>query len=236
MHKQSLKTMNTSRHNSFNQVHKGLRILLYETALKIQQADLSQAEAAEPVIHQIEEVLFLFESHAHGEDHYFNEPLEKTNPEIATLFEKEHVEDHRLANVLSGLIASYKEAATPEARAEKGRHLFYAFNEFIAFNLYHMNKEEIELNAALWERYTDMEIKSIEQTLVQNIPPQKMMQYAKWMIRGINDKELIHWLGEVRQFAPPPVFEMLNGIAERELSAMRYQNISDALKQAVEAA
>ncbi|MDZ7648287.1 MAG: hypothetical protein U5K54_14500 [Cytophagales bacterium] len=62
-----------------------------------------------------------------------------------------------------------------------------------------MNKEEIELNAALWERYTDMEIKAIEQTLVQNIPPQKMMQYAKWMIRGINDKELIHWLGEVRR-------------------------------------
>jgi hypothetical protein len=221
--------MNTSRYNSFNQVHKGLRALLYETALKIQQTDMAQAEAAEPVIRQIEEVLFLFESHAHGEDHYFNEPLEKTNPEVATLFEKEHVEDHRLANVLSSLIASYKQATTPQARAEKGKHLFYAFNEFIAFNLYHMNKEEIELNAALWERYSDTEIKSIEQTLVQNIPPQKMAQYAKWMIRGINDKELIHWLDEVRRFAPPPVFEMLIAIAEVELPQQRLAKISDQL-------
>ncbi len=221
--------MNTSRYNSFNQVHKGLRALLYETALKIQQTDMSQAEAAEPVILQIEEVLFLFESHAHGEDHYFNEPLEKTNPEVATLFEKEHIEDHRLANVLSSLIASYKQATTPQARAEKGKHLFYAFNEFIAFNLYHMNKEEIELNAALWERYSDTEIKSIEQTLIQNIPPQKMAQYAKWMIRGINDKELIHWLDEVRRFAPPPVFEMLIAIAEVELPSQRFATISDQL-------
>lgn len=221
--------MNTLRYNSFNQVHKGLRTLLYETAIKIQQTDMSQAETAEPVISQIEEVLFLFESHAHGEDHYFNEPLEKTNPEVATLFEKEHVEDHRLANVLSSLIASYKQATTPQARAEKGRHLFYAFNEFIAFNLYHMNKEEIELNAALWDRYSDTEIKSIEQTLVLNIPPQKMAQYAKWMIRGINDKELIHWLDEVRRFAPPPVFEMLIAIAEVELSQQRFATISDQL-------
>jgi hypothetical protein len=222
--------MNTLRYNSFNQVHKGLRVLLYETAINIQQTDMSEAAAAAPVIQQMEEVLFLFESHAHGEDHYFNEPLEKTNPEVATLFEKEHLEDHRLANVLSDLIVSYKEAATPAARAEKGKLLFYAFNEFIAFNLYHMNKEEIELNAALWARYTDLEIKSIEQTLVQNIPPQKMAQYAKWMIRGINDNELIHWLDEVRRFAPPPVFEMLISIAEVELSQQRFAKINDRLK------
>lgn len=228
--------MNTTRHNSFNQIHKGLRAQLYDTALKIQQTDMSQSEAALPVIEQIEEVLYMFESHAHGEDHYFNEPLEKTNPEVATLFEKEHVEDHRLANVLSGLITSYKEAASIPERAEKGKHLFYAFNEFIAFNLYHMNKEEIELNAALWDRYTDSEIKSIEQTLVQSIPPQKMMKYAKWMIRGINNNELIHWLEEARTFAPPPVFEMLINSAKTELSPERFQVISYALKYEVKAA
>lgn len=228
--------MTTNRYNSFNQIHKGLRAQLYETALKIQQTDMSQPEAAAPVIEQIEEVLFLFESHAHGEDHYFNEPLEKTNPEVALLFEKEHVEDHRLANVLSSLIASYKEATTAEARAEKGNHLFYAFNEFIAFNLYHMNKEEIELNATLWNRYTDQEIKGIEQILVQNTPPQKMMKYAKWMIRGINNKELIHWLEEVRAFAPAPVFEMFISIAETELPTVRYQFIADALKYEEKAA
>jgi hypothetical protein len=221
--------MNSSRYNSFNQIHKGLRAMLYDTALKLQQTNMSELESAAPVIQQLEEVLFLFESHAHGEDHHFNEPLEKTNPEVATLFEKEHIEDHRLANVLVSLIATYKNADTAIAREEKAKHLFYAFNEFIAFNLYHMNKEEIELNAALWYRYSDAEIKAIEQTLVQSIPPQKMAQYAKWMIRGINNHELVHWLDEVRRFAPPPVFEMLIAIAEVELSQQRFAAISDQL-------
>jgi hypothetical protein len=222
--------MNTLRYNSFNQIHKGLRAQLYDTALRLQQTDMSDAKAAASVIEQVEEVLYLFESHAHGEDHYFNEPLEKTNPEIATLFVAEHVEDHRLAKMLSDLITSYREASTFQVRAEISKRLFYAFNEFIAFNLYHMNKEEIELNAALWEHYSDAEIKSIEQTLVESIPPQKMMKSAKWMIRGINNIELIHWLEEVRRFAPPPVFEMLISIAETELPVERFELITKALK------
>lgn len=219
-----------TRYNSFNQIHKGLRALLYETAMAMQQTDLSNAEMTSPVLDQLGEILLLFETHAHSEDHHLNEPLEQTNPEVATLFEKEHEEDHRLANVLGNLITSYRSAGTAEQRWEQGRLLFYAFNEFIAFNLYHMNKEEIELNAALWKRYSDQEIKGIEQKIVQNTPPEKMARYAKWMIRGINDRELIHWLGEVRDFAPAPVFEMLNGIAEKELTSERYEGIATALK------
>lgn len=221
--------MMTTRYNSFNQVHKGLRALLYETALDLQQTDLSSAEMAAPVLEQLEVILLLFESHAHGEDHYFNEPLEQTNPQIARLFEKEHEEDHRLAGVLTHLLASYRTAMSDEERAQRGRLLFYAFNEFIAFNLYHMNKEEIELNAALWQRYSDQEIKGIEQALVQNVPPQKMALYAKWMFRGINDSEIIRWLGEVRDFAPAPVLEMLLGIAANELAPDRYDAITAAL-------
>lgn len=219
-----------TRYNSFNQIHKGLRAVLYETALSMQQTDLSNAGMAVPVLEQIEEILVLFETHAHSEDHHFNEPLEQTNPEVASMFEKEHEEDHRLANVLGNLIASYRAAVSSEERAQQGKLLFYAFNEFIAFNLYHMNKEEIELNGTLWKQYSDQEIKSIEQKIVQNTPPQKMSRYAKWMIRGISDQEIIHWLGEVRDSAPAPVFQMLIGIAEKELTSERYEGIATALK------
>ncbi len=221
--------MKSTRYNSFNRIHKGLRTMLYETALAMQQADLSRAEMAEPILEQVEEILLLFESHAHSEDHHFNEPLEQTNPEIAALFEKEHEEDHRLGNVLRLLLVSYRGATTAEGRLEKGKLLFYAFNEFIAFNLYHMNKEEIDLNNTLWKRYTDQEIKGIEQAVVQSIPPDKMSRYAKWMIRGINNDELLHWFGEVQQFAPAPVFEMLMGIAEKELQTERFETLAAAL-------
>lgn len=221
--------MKANRYNTFNQVHKGLRALLYDTAMKLQQTDLSNSDKAISAIEQVRETLYLFESHANGEDYYFNEPLEKSKPEVAQLFQKEHEEDHRLGNVISHLLESWAQAETHDARREAGKLLFYSFNEFIAFNLYHMNKEEIELNAALWVQYSDDEIRAIEQTLVQNIPPAKMEAYGKWMIRGLNDVEIAKWLGEVRDLAPAPVFTLLDQIAKTELPPSRYDDIQKVI-------
>jgi len=223
--------MNTPRYNSFNQIHKGLRAMLYESALQLQQTDLSDSSSGEAAIQQIEEVLYLFDSHAHNEDHFFNEPLEKTNPAIAELFEKEHEEDHRLGNVLRDLISQWRAANQAEVRWETGRNLVYAFNEFIAFNLYHMNKEEIELNAVLWEVYTDEQIKATEQTLVQQTPPQKMMQYAKWMIRGCNTMELAKWLREIRMGAPAEVFAVMMKLAEEQLPVSRFEEVKKSMEE-----
>ncbi|MBL7843143.1 MAG: hypothetical protein JNK44_04700 [Cyclobacteriaceae bacterium] len=220
----------TNRYNSFNQVHKGLRAYLYDTALKLQQTDLADAKAGEAAMQQVEEVLVLFESHAHNEDEFFNRPLEETNPEVAKLFEKEHEEDHRLGQVLADLVAQWREEPDDHARAVTGRNLFYAFNEFIAFNLYHMNKEEIELNAALWNAYSDEEIIATEQTLVQQTPPAKMMKYARWMIRGCNTVELTRWLSAVKANAPAEVFFALMHLATDELPAERLRELKAKLE------
>ena len=228
--------MNTPRYNSFNQIHKGLRTFLYDTALLIQRTDLSHPEKGEEVMQQTEQLLSLFESHAHGEDHFFNEPLEKTDSQIAKMFEKEHEQDHWLGQVITDLILQWRNESTDEGRKITGRRLFYAFNEFIAFNLYHMNKEEIELNSVLWERYTDGEIKAIEQSLVAQVPPPKMAAYAKWMMRGMNDTELIHWFQEVREFAPAPMFGLLTGILRAELSVERIAFIERKLNETVKKA
>jgi hypothetical protein len=219
----------TSRYNSFNQIHKGLRALLYDTALKFQQTDLSDKTAGEKVLQQLELLLMLFESHAHNEDEFYNKPLEEVNHAVATMFEKEHDEDHRLGKVLADLIDRWRKEADASGRETTGRNLFYAFNEFIAFNLYHMNKEEIELNAVLWNEYSDDTIKATEQELVKRVPPQKMGLYAKWMIRGINDTELSTWLKEVKEFAPPEVFSMLIQLAAAELPSVRYEKLKQSL-------
>lgn len=223
--------MNQPRYNTFNQIHKGLRVLLYETATHLQQADLSDPVSGADAVEQVNEVVYLFDSHAHGEDQFFNEPLEKIDPKVSQLFVKEHEEDHRLSLVLTDLISQWRAENTADGRANTGRNLLYAFNEFIAFNLYHMNKEEIELNGVLWKHYSDTQIKQVEQTLVQQIPPQKMAIYAKWMIRGINDEELFHWLNEVRMFAPMEVYNMLMGIGKEQLAETRFDTLQERLNR-----
>ena len=58
------------RYNIFNQVHKGLRALLHETILKLQQTDFTDAEDAEEAVEQVQTVLALFDEHAHTEDSF----------------------------------------------------------------------------------------------------------------------------------------------------------------------
>lgn len=217
------------RYNSFNQVHKGLRALLYDTALKIQQTDLGDTATGETLMAQLEEVILLFESHAHNEDHFFNEPLEEVNEEVAKLFEKEHEEDHRLSVLLQKHIKSWKQAETKKERLQVGKKLFYAFNEFIAFNLYHMNKEETLLNQVLWDTYTDDQIRVTEQQLVQSIAPEKMMKYAVWMIRGMNTPEMIHWMKELEKGAPAPIFQIVRAMAKEEWGNVRWKEVEKSL-------
>lgn len=219
-----------NRHNSFYFIHKALRAAMYEMATRLQHADFSEMNSTSELLLTLESLLQLFETHAHGEDLFFNKPLESREPGIGTLFEKEHEEDHRLSNVILELILTWRNSNSSDERIESGTMLFYAFNEFIAFNLYHMNKEELELNAALWRNFTDEEIKGIEQTLVGQIPPDKMMKYAHWLFRGLSLQDLYSWLSPIQQNMPEPVFDALMEIAHVQLPTEKFNALSAKLK------
>lgn len=220
-----------NRYNSFRLIHKGLRAMLYAVSLKIQQADLSSETEGTPVVEEIQLLIALFEKHAHSEDTYYNAPLEKLKPEIAGFFEKEHKEDHRLGNELSAIIKSWKAAEDGQSRSVAGQKLFYAFNEYIAFNLYHMNKEELKLNEAMWSVYTDEQIVEIEEEVVKNIPPDAMGEYSKWILCGNNNEDIAGWIHSIKNGAPAQVFDWIYGLAKKELNTDRFSAIMAKVNQ-----
>lgn len=213
------------RYNSFNQIHKALRALLYDTALHLQQTWFADANAAEPALQKIEIVLNSFDSHAHHEDHFILPAVELYNKELVDEFEKEHVTDLALSNRLRHLLNIYRYAVSGEEKLEAGSAISKAFVEFMVFNLQHMAKEEILINQVLWEHYTDQQIMDIQQKLVATIPPQELAVASKWMFRGINDMEAVYWLMGVRATAPPVVFQSLVQTGEKELPAERWNRI-----------
>lgn len=214
-----------NRYNTFRLIHKGLRALLYAASVKIQQADLGSVDEGKPVVDEIQLLISLFETHAHSEDVYYNEPLEKLKPDVANLFEKEHEEDHRLGNKLLSIIAKWKTATDNESRLTFGQELFYSFNEYIAFNLYHMNKEETMLNEVMWSVYSDEQIAGMEQKAVQNISPDNMGEYGKWILRGNNNEDIAGWISEIKHGAPAEVYTWIHGLAKQELNAERFSAI-----------
>ena len=215
------------RYNVFNQIHKGLRNMLYDTAVCLQRADFSSAEAAEAV-GQLELVLALFDEHAEHEDKYVLPHILAHDAKLKEEFEKDHVIDHKLAEDLNAHVAGWKAAETAEARTMAGNRIFYAFNEFIAFNLYHMNKEENELLYTLWKHFTDEEIIGMQMQIIQSIAPETLAIENEWMMRSINDAEIIAWLTAVKHTAPAEAFAGMMQLAQRELGSIRFEKISAA--------
>lgn len=220
-----------SRYNMFLQVHKGLKALLYETALQVQHTDFWNVDEAEHVIEKINEVVRLFEKHAHSEDTIVFPAIEKYEPSVKDAFEQEHVQDLILGQRLERAIRAYDDAPVIVEKAEAGKQLEAAFLDFMVFNIEHMVKEEKVINPILWRYYTDDELHAITHTIVSQVPPEYMSRYSKWMMRGLNNLEISAWLREVEKNAPEPVFQGLFATAESELPERRFRQILECLTE-----
>jgi hypothetical protein len=219
------------RFNIFNQIHKALRALLYDTALRLQQTNFANPEEAEPVLERVKEVLAVFDKHAEHEDHFVLPAIQVYEPSLVDTFEQEHVADHALAEKLRSLLTTFEKAETINARLEAGQAVLHSFIAFMAFNLEHMAKEETILNSRLWRYYSDPEIIAINQRIVAAIPAEEMNFTAAWMMKGMSNAEITAWLKNVQKNAPEFVFNSLFGIAEKELSNQRFRKILEDLTE-----
>lgn len=221
--------MNEKRYNVFNQIHKGLRGLLYDTASSIQTTDFD-SDSAISTINKIKLVVDLFDEHAHHEDAHLLPMIVVHNPELVDNFEKDHLLDHKLSEDLRTLCQTWEKSAKSEEKILTGQQLFYAFNEFIAFNLYHMNREEHELLLTLWQHYSDTDLLATQQNIIQSIKPEVLMIESKWMMCNLNNSEIIQWLSNIKLGAPMEVFESYIKLAEDNLITERWSIISKALE------
>jgi len=214
--------MNTLRFNSFNEIHKALRTLMFDTIMRVQHSNLADPVESAPAIAQVGLLLAMMDGHAHHEDHFILHPIEEKAPALIREFESEHVADLALSGELREKIAAYQGA---EDKLQAGKQLYYALNAFVAFNLNHMNKEEQLLNQVLWEHYSDQELIGIVQKIKQSVPPDEMQVAFEWIVKGLNNTELLQWLNAIRREAPAFVVESVVETCRRHLPASRWESI-----------
>ena len=219
------------RYNSFNIIHKGLRAALYQTALQLQQTDFTENDQVEDAINKVREVVLLFEGHAHKEDHFVLPLINEYEPSVVATFNAEHQKDEQLGLELEGAVKKLSQSSTSQEMIVAGGELTTSFVRFMVFNLEHMAKEEDIINQILWRYYSDDEIKAVVAQISQSTPPWMHDFYAKWMLRGISNGEVISWMKMIEKAQPPVVFQTLVQKAEQELPRKRFQKIRQSLKQ-----
>ena len=219
------------RYNIFYQIHKGLRAMLYETAIELQRTDFTNDEEATEALEKVTAAADLFDKHAYHEDTVVFPAVEQYEPSVVDAFEQEHVRDHELGSRLRILITMFDSVQTDEERINLGSAIRRSFVEFLAFNLEHMAKEEDIINNLLWRYYTDEEIRAIEQHIGSGQTPEAAAIVSKWMLRGLSNVEIAQWLRTVEKNAPEFVFNNLFSMAEKELPNARFRQVLEGLTE-----
>lgn len=218
-----------ARYQLFHRIHKGLRALLYDTGLLLQRTDFTIADESREAVNRLHFVVALFERYQASEDLYLLPAMMACEPGIASSFEEEHEEGYLLGKKLEKLTADFQKARLPLEQVAAGAEIFALFDEFILFNILHMGREEQVVTKILWRYYTDAELQKIAWKIVGESEPSFLSPYSKWMIRGLNNNEIVRWLKEVKHTAEERDFNLLLKTAEAELQPGRLNLLQDVL-------
>ncbi len=217
------------RYNIFNMIHKALRAKLYDTALTLQQTYFADTDEAASALEKVNETIDAFEQHGYHEDNILMPVIEKFHPVTIASFEKDHIDDRHLGEVLKHLQNIYNAANIPQERLVAGSAICKAFGDYLVFNLQHMQREEIELNKLLWDHFTDDEIQKLNDQIIAVIHPEEMATSAQWIMQAINREEAATWLISVKEKAPDFVFAPLFELTETALPERYRASVQDAV-------
>lgn len=204
----------------FTFIHKAIRSLIYNAASKLQTADFSNEKEVKTLLATLKQDLDLLHEHAVNEDNIIFPEIADEEPKMIEVLNEEHKKLESKLNSLHILIEKTEQSISIEERMLLGNSLNSLFNEFIADYLAHMNHEESTVLEASFKYLTDEELIAIRTRIQSNVPPDRYKVWMNWMLRSLNNTELVGLLSSMKASAPSNVFdyilEMTKSILDKE--------------------
>jgi hypothetical protein len=178
-------------------------------------------------VEQVRGLIAFCRAHLEHENAFVHTSMEARAPGSTTRIGREHAHHSEAIDDLEERAATLGAAAA--ARTTAAEALYSKLALFVGENFVHMHAEETENNAIIWRTHGDEEILAIQRAIVAALAPQKMADAARWMIPALNPPQRAEFLSEIRQAAPPPVFESLLGVARSHLTDLEWRKLAQAL-------
>jgi hypothetical protein len=176
------------RRDILTPIHKGLQLLMFETAGALGRSDFSSDAEAREAQRAVERCLELLTEHAGHEDRWVAPALERLAPKLASEMDDDHAQLERAAEDVAALWPRLEGADAP-TRLELGGELRHRFDLLLAHHLRHMTWEERDVNAALWAGLTDAELDEIVAHVVADIGPTHLAEWDALVFPATNRQE-----------------------------------------------
>ena len=178
---------------------------------------------------QLRGTITQLQEHAGHEETFVHPALESRMPGITKSFEENHEDDDRLFEQMQDLGRQIEGAADNDQRVTLGNQLYGIFNTYIGDYLGHLDREEAELQQALWDHFTDQELADIDHQIMGSVPPERMAVWVPVICNSFNASELTAILADMKQGAPPEVFAGMLKMAEPVTPPATWEAVMRAL-------
>jgi hemerythrin superfamily protein len=167
-------------------------------------------------------ILCLLHGHASAEEERIFPSMQPIDPGLVRTLIDEHHEITRRLATLTKMADELADIDRPERRLELGARINREANDFFAYYLTHMNKEEVTIVPAMKEHFTDDQMRAMNGAVMGSMPPERLANYLRWMLPSLTLSELTGMMAGVKHGAPPEFLKVVAGIGAANVDPTRW--------------
>jgi len=221
----------------FTPIHKAIRSMIYDVGARVQRLDFADPTASSAVLADLQHefgnavsatcVFCLLHEHAGSEERGVFPSMQAFDPALIRQLIDDHQEISRRLVAIAKRADELAAVGPADQRLALGIRINLEVNEFFAYYLGHMNKEEVTIVPAMREHYTDDQMRAMQGAIIGSLPPERLAAYARWMLPSLSLTELSAMLVGVKQGAPPQVFQLVTGVGAAYVDPIRWAAVRE---------
>jgi hemerythrin-like domain-containing protein len=210
----------------FTQVHKALRLTMYETGRDLQRLDCSNSALVKKIIAEIKQLLSMMNVHGNHEDNlvFINIERHTQNGKIKDLY-KQHYVLNGVADSINDLLDNIERTWEPEKTKELCLELNSLYNEYLGLQIKHLNDEEKYILPLTFEFLNDKELAEIRVQIQKSYSEEEYRIWIAWFIKALSIYELTGLIEGIKHEAPTHVFESIIITAKEILTTDEFEMI-----------
>ena len=212
----------------FAVVHKALRAELFAAATLAARTDFRSPTDAAQAAAAARALVGLLEEHAEHEDAVVLPELAAIAAELHAAIAADHARLEALHREVTSVAARVEAAATEAEREPLGRRLHDRLGRLAAEHLLHMQREEVEVNRALWAHRTDEALIALHARITGRIPPDRKAAMLARMLAAASLPERVGLLAALRATMPEALFRGATAPARAALGEAAWREATRA--------
>lgn len=217
----------------FKQIHRISRVMLYETAISLQMANFRSDADMESIAGKVNTVILLLEDYTAKKEEYVFPALAEYEPSVIDAYRQKHTAMRQMMSELAAAVQEMTGVHEAHGRVEAGRRLEHLFTHFLRCQLKLMAEKEKVFHPLL-ERYCREDfLRGLQQELMQHDDCQLCLLQANWIIKTLEEEDLVAWLKTVEKKATSECMQLLLAAAEEQMEVDRFNKITEALTEGV---